>query len=67
MSVSAIASNSSALLSALQQSSATAVQRPGREAENDGDKDDGAKAVSSPSPSVNLNGQTVGKNINITA
>lgn len=67
MSVSSVAS-SSAHMSALQQLSSTnAVQRSGRETENDGDKDDGATTVKTPSPTVNLDGQTVGSRINITA
>jgi len=68
MSVSSVASSSSAYVSALQQqASATAVQRSTPETENDGDKDDGAATVKAPAPSVNLNGQTVGKSINVTA
>ena len=68
MSVSSVASSSNAYLSALQkQSNTTAVQQPAREPENDGDKDDGASAVKAPTPSVNLNGQSVGSTINITA
>ena len=46
---------------------AAEVQKGGRD--NDGDSDDGgAGAVkSAPSPSVNMNGQTIGKIINVTA
>jgi len=65
MSVSAIASSYTAPLQ--QQASLTAVQPASRERENDGDRDDGVAAVKAPSPSVNLNGQTVGKTINVTA
>jgi len=67
MSVSSIASSSSVYTAAIQQQSTSAAQPVRREAENDGDRDDGAKAVKAPSPYVNLNGQTVGKTINITA
>jgi hypothetical protein len=68
MSVSSIASSSAAFTAAIRQQSApTAVQPIGREKENDGDKDDGTTAVKAPSPSVNLNGQTVGGTINVTA
>jgi hypothetical protein len=68
MSVSAIGSSSTGFTAAIQQqSSISAVQPTGRERENDGDKDDGLTAVKAPSPSVNLNGQTVGKTINVTA
>jgi len=68
MSVSAMGSSGAAYTAALQQqASLSAVQPTGRERENDGDKDDGATAVKAPSPEVNLNGQTVGKTINVTA
>jgi hypothetical protein len=67
MSVSSIASSSTAYTAAIQQQSTSAVQPARRETENDGDRDGGTKAVKAPSPSVNLDGQTVGKVINITA
>ena len=68
MSVNSIASSSAVLTAAIQkQSASTAVQPTGREKESDGDKDDGTTAVKAPSPSVNLNGQTVGSTINVTA
>lgn len=66
MSVSSVASSSAAYTSAIQQQ-ASAVQKPSRDAENDGDKDDGVAAVKTPAPSVNLNGQTVGSKINVAA
>lgn len=65
MSVSAI--GSSGATAAMQQASLAAVQPAAREKENDGDKDDGVSAAKAPAPSVNLNGQTVGKTINVTA
>jgi len=68
MSVSAIGSSGIAAMAAMQkQTTSAAIQPAGRERGNDGDKDDGATAVKSPSPSVNLNGQKVGNTINVTA
>jgi hypothetical protein len=68
MSVSSVGSSSNAYLPALQQQSSTsAVQAIGREREKDGDKDDGIAAAKPPAPSVNLNGQTTGTTINVTA
>ena len=67
MSVSSIGSSTAYTAAMQQQSSIAAAPPVRRETENDGDKDDGAAAVKAPSPSVNLNGQTVGKMINVTA
>jgi len=68
MSVGSIAASSNAYLSALQpQSNTSSAQQISREPENDGDKDDGVTAVKAPAPSVNLNGQSVGNTINVTA
>ena len=68
MSVSAIGSGSASAIAVIQQQASSAAVRPvGGERENDGDKDDGATAVKTPSSSVNLNGQTVGNMINVTA
>jgi len=44
---------------------ATEIKKAGRD--NDGDSDDGAKAVRAPAPSVNLNGQKLGQIVNVSA
>ena len=68
MSVSAIGASGTAAMAAMQkQTSSAPIQPAGPERKSDGDKDDGATAVKSPSPSVNLNGQKVGNTINVTA
>ena len=71
MSISSIGSSSAnALYSPTVQPKAEAgeAQKAGRDAVNDGDSDDGAaSAVQAPTPSVNLNGQTVGALINAVA
>ena len=68
MSVGSIGSSSNSLATLQQQSSLNAVQPVRREAENDGDKDDGVAAASTvQAPTVNLNGQIVGKTINTSA
>ena len=71
MNISAIGSSNNAYASALQQPQQAqplnAAPQAGREGQKDGDKDDGAKAVQAPAPTVNLNGQTVGGLINVTA
>ena len=68
MSMSPIASSSAVFTAAVQQQSTSAAVQPAtHETENDGDKDDGAKTVQAPSPSVNLYGQKVGTTINVTA
>ena len=36
-------------------------------ADNDGDSDDTVKAAAAPAPTVNLNGQAIGQQINVTA
>lgn len=65
MSISPIGANSMAYASALQQAPQTRETRPDRE--NDGDQDDGVAATQSPKPTVNLEGQTVGRLVDITA
>ena len=68
MSISSVSSSTNTQLAALQQQATTnAVQPPAREAENDGDRDDGATAVKAPKPSVNLNGQITGTKISVSA
>ena len=68
MSISSVSSSTNLLLAALQQQASTsATQRATQAPANDGDSDDAVAAVKSPAPSVNLNGQTVGSTINITA
>ncbi|WP_143009914.1 hypothetical protein [Propionivibrio dicarboxylicus] len=68
MSVGSIGSSSVSLATLQQQSNFASAQPVRREAENDGDKDDGSAAASvAKAPTVNLNGQVVGKTINVTA
>jgi hypothetical protein len=68
MSVHSVSSSANPLTTAIQQQTRTpAVQGSGREAENDGDKDDGGSAVKAPTPTVNMNGQSIGALINVTA
>lgn len=69
MSVSSISSSNTAYASAVRpQAEAGEAQRAGREVRSDGDSDDGGSAASkSPAPSVNLDGQSVGKLITTSA
>ncbi|MEY4591584.1 MAG: hypothetical protein RIR18_479 [Pseudomonadota bacterium] len=68
MSISSVGTNASYYTSALQQRSNSAPAKfAGRDSENDGDKDDGAKAARAPQSGVNSSGQQVGSQINITA
>jgi len=69
MTVSSVSSNSGAYAPVVRpQAEAGEVQRAGRDAKNDGDADDGGAAtVKAPAPTVNLNGQTIGSRINVTA
>ena len=68
MNISSSAASSNVQLAALQQqSSVNSSERPGRERENDGDRDDGTAAVKAAAPTVNLNGQAVGTRISVTA
>ena len=68
MSVSSIGSNSAVYTPAARpQAEAGETQVAGREVKRDGDSDDGGATVKAPAPTVNLNGQSVGKVINITA
>ena len=67
MSVNSIGSSAAYTAALHQQSNVAAAQPVRRDTGNDGDKDDVAAAVKAPSPTVNLNGQTVGSTINITA
>lgn len=66
MNVSSTGSSSSALLSTLPVQ-ANDLQQTRREIRNDGDQDNGTPAAKAPAPTVNLNGQTVGGLINVTA
>ena len=66
MTVNAVSStNTEAIAAAQQQKSAQAAQS--KQPENDSNKDDGAKAVKPPSPTVNTQGQTIGTTVNTTA
>jgi hypothetical protein len=67
MAVGAVGSSNTAALSAVLQQKAAQQEVQANERENDGDKDDGAKAVTQPSPTVNTQGQQVGTLINTTA
>lgn len=66
MTVGAVGSSNTIALSAMLQHK-PAQQEIRNERENDGDKDEGAKAVKQPSPTVNTQGQRVGSLINTTA
>ncbi|WP_319244334.1 hypothetical protein [uncultured Propionivibrio sp.] len=67
MSTGSIGSAISTLATLQQQATASAAPQVRRETENDGDKDDKVLAPANPAPSVNLNGQVVGRTINTTA
>jgi hypothetical protein len=68
VSVSSIGSNSAVYTPAARpQAEAGEAQAAGREVQSDGDSDDGGTAAKAPAPTVNLDGQSVGKLINVTA
>lgn len=67
MSIGSVGSSSSASYTAMQPSVTNAMRESGPEKEQDGDKDDGMSATKPAAPTVNMQGQTIGSLINVTA